>query len=245
MVLFVTCPDGKDGPDWFRSEESEKRIVGLLKRVRNLGCAFCNCTIRTLCICFGRRRSMADFNPLVTSAPINKDNARQTTNARVLNPPTKSVTTPTAINNGLQISLSLTAAMNKSRNGLVHCWLIKGNRDWSMRVNSIGLRFNRYPFNKQTRGNHEARMTSEANDECQVSNIEGMTNPEAVASRQKLRMMLSSFVIRHSSFGSRHLFGRYTINTWPVSPLCEGHPRFCANDGVAPTDRSAGATSTK
>src|SRR5437879_12474503 len=167
-------------------------LVGLFKRVRKLGSALCNCTIRALCICCGRRRSTADFSPLVTSAPINKDNARQITNARVLNPPTKSATTPTAINNGLQISLSLTAAMNKSRNGLVHCWLIKGNRDWSMRVNSIGLRFNRYPSNKQTRGNHEARMTSEANDECQVSNLEGMTNPEPVASRQKLRMVRRS-----------------------------------------------------
>jgi len=52
-------------------------------------------------------------------------------------------------------------------------------------------------------------MTSEANDECQVSNIEGMTNPEAVASRQKLRMVRSSFehssLFRHSSFGIRHL----------------------------------------
>jgi Outer membrane lipoprotein-sorting protein len=78
-----------------------------------------------------------------------------------------------------------------------------------MRVNSIGLRFNRYRSNKQTRGNHEARMTSEANDECQVSNIEGMTNPEAVASRQKLRMVGSSFehssLFRHSSFKIRHL----------------------------------------
>src|SRR5437879_4872959 len=129
MVLFVTCPDGKDGPDWFRLEESEKRVVGLLKRVRNLGRAFCNCTIRTLCICFGRRRSTADFKPLVTSAPINKDNARQITNARVLNPPTKSATTPTAINNDLQISLSLTAAMKQSRYGLIVCGLIKGQSD--------------------------------------------------------------------------------------------------------------------
>src|SRR5438093_3580236 len=125
MVLFVTCPDGKDGPDWFRAEESEKRIVGVLQRVRNLGCAFCNCTIRTLCSCFGRRRSTADFNPLVTSAPINKDNARQITNARALNPPNKSALTPTPTNNGRQISASLNPAMNKSRNGLVHCWLIK------------------------------------------------------------------------------------------------------------------------
>ena len=78
-----------------------------------------------------------------------------------------------------------------------------------MRANSIGLRFNRYPSIKQTRGNLEARMTSEANDECQVSNIEGITDPEAVASRQKLRMVRSSFehssLFRHSSFVIRHL----------------------------------------
>ena len=77
-----------------------------------------------------------------------------------------------------------------------------------MQVNSIGLRFNRYPSNKQTRCNHEARMTSEGNDECQVSKIEGMTNPEAVASRQKLRMVRSSFEhsssFRRSSFVIRH-----------------------------------------
>src|SRR5437660_11083173 len=52
-------------------------------------------------------------------------------------------------------------------------------------------------------------MTSEANAECQVSNIEGMTNPEAVASRQNLRMVRSSFehssLFRHSSFVIRHL----------------------------------------
>src|SRR5260370_12495972 len=52
-------------------------------------------------------------------------------------------------------------------------------------------------------------MTSEANDECKVSNVEGMTNPEAVASRPKLRMVRSSFehssLFRHSSFVIRHL----------------------------------------
>jgi hypothetical protein len=125
IVLVATCPEGNDGPDRLRSEESEKRIIGFLKRVRNFGRAFCNWTIRTLSTCFGRGRSTADFNALVTKLPINKDKTRQMTNARALNPPNKSALIPTATNKGLQMSASLNAAMNKSRNGLVHRWLIK------------------------------------------------------------------------------------------------------------------------
>ena len=52
---------GKEGPDLFRSVSSEYRISGFLKSVSTLGCAFCNCTIRTFCTCLGRRRSIADF----------------------------------------------------------------------------------------------------------------------------------------------------------------------------------------
>src|SRR4029077_7624021 len=121
MVLVATCPEGKEGPDWLRSEESEKRIVGFLTRVRNFGRAFCNCTIRTFSTCLGRRRSTADFNVLVTRLPISNDKTKQLTHARALNPPNKNALIPTATNNGLQISVSLNAAMNKSRPGLVHC----------------------------------------------------------------------------------------------------------------------------
>src|SRR6266478_382008 len=121
IVLVATWPDGNEGPDRLRSEESEKRMVGFLKRVRNFGRAFCNWTIRTLSTCLGRRRSTADFNALVTRLPISKDTTRQMTNARALNPPNKSALSPTPTNNGLQISESLNAAMNKSRTGLVHC----------------------------------------------------------------------------------------------------------------------------
>src|SRR5207237_10040252 len=124
-VVVATVTEGNNGLDRVQSEESEKRIIGSLKRVRDFGRAFCNWTIRTLSTCFGRGRSTADFNALVTKLPINKDKPKQMTNARALNPPNKSALIPTARNNGLQISASLNAAMNKSKNGLIHCWLIK------------------------------------------------------------------------------------------------------------------------
>src|SRR5437870_6846742 len=124
MLLVTTWPEGNDGPDRLRSEDSEKRMIGFFNKARNFGLAFCNCTMRTLSTCLGRWRSTADFNTLVTSPPIIKDKAKQMTNARALNPPKRSALTPIAINSGLQIAPSLDAAMNKSRAGLVHCWLM-------------------------------------------------------------------------------------------------------------------------
>jgi Outer membrane lipoprotein-sorting protein len=63
-------------------------------------------------------------------------------------------------------------------------------------------------FNKQTRQNDEARMSDEANDEFRMSNVEGMTKPEALTNEQKLRIATSSLEhsnsFRHSSFVIRH-----------------------------------------
>jgi hypothetical protein len=68
--------------------------------------------------------------------------------------------------------------------------------------------FNRYPANKQTRDNDEARMPNELNDEYRVSNVEGMTKTET-RKREEGRIASSSFVhsslFRHSSFVIRHL----------------------------------------
>jgi len=54
IVLFTVCPEGNEGPERSRSEESEDRTIGFLNNVRNFGRAFCNCTIRTVWTCFGR-----------------------------------------------------------------------------------------------------------------------------------------------------------------------------------------------
>jgi hypothetical protein len=52
-------------------------------------------------------------------------------------------------------------------------------------------------------------MTNQANDECRMSNVQGMTEPEARTMRQKRRRTRSSFdhssLFRHSSFVIRHL----------------------------------------
>ena len=51
---------------------------------------------------------------------ISRDKIRHVMNARALNPPKKSAPTPIVMNNGVQMLLSLRAAMNKSSAGLVH-----------------------------------------------------------------------------------------------------------------------------
>ena len=94
-------------------------MVGFLKRVRNAGRVGSSWTIRTVWTCFGRRRSTAAFN-VRDLRRITRDNSRQTTNARALNPPSKRALTPIAMSNGSQIALSLRAAMNRSSAGLVH-----------------------------------------------------------------------------------------------------------------------------
>jgi hypothetical protein len=96
-----------------------------LNKVMNFGCVLCISTIRTLSTCLGRRRSTADFNIPVNSSAISKDKIRHTTNARPLNPPKKSALSPIAMSNGFQISLLLSAAMNKSSVGLVHRSLMR------------------------------------------------------------------------------------------------------------------------
>jgi hypothetical protein len=68
---------------------------------------------------------MADFKMLVIPSAISKEKTRHTTSARALNPPKKSAPSAIAIKNGFQISLLLSAAMNKSSAGLVHCWLMR------------------------------------------------------------------------------------------------------------------------
>jgi len=120
-LLLVTCPEGNDGPDRLRSDESENRMVGFLNRVRKAGRVRCISTNRTFSTCFGRRRSTADFSTSTNSLVISRDMTRQMTNARALNPPKKSAPSPIVTNNGSQIALSLSAAMNKSSAGLVHC----------------------------------------------------------------------------------------------------------------------------
>jgi len=71
-----------------------------------------------------------------------------------------------------------------------------------------GSSFNRFPSNKQTRVNDEARMTNEPNAEYRMPNVEGMTKPEARTRRQKRRIACSSFdhssLFRHSSLVIRH-----------------------------------------
>src|SRR5215510_295313 len=51
-------------------------------------------------------------------------------------------------------------------------------------------------------------MRNEPNDECRISNVEGMTKPDARTRKQKHRLACSSFdhrsLFRHSSFVIRH-----------------------------------------
>src|SRR5438067_8440958 len=89
MVLVVMCPEGNDGPDRLRSDKLENRIVGFLNRVRKAGWVLCNCTIRTRSTCLGRWRLIVDFKKPVTWSVISRDNTRQNTNERALNPPYK------------------------------------------------------------------------------------------------------------------------------------------------------------
>jgi hypothetical protein len=100
-------------------------MVVFLNRVMNFGCVLCISTIRTLSTCLGRGRSIAGFNMPVNCDAISRDKTRHTTKARALNPPNKSALSPIAMSNGLQISLLLSAAMNKSSVGLVHRSLMR------------------------------------------------------------------------------------------------------------------------
>jgi len=61
----------------------------------------------------------------VNNSAISKDKSKHMTHARPLNPPKKTALSPIPMNNGFQISLLLSAAMNKSSAGLVHCSLMR------------------------------------------------------------------------------------------------------------------------
>ena len=77
--------------------------------------------MRTFSTCFGRWRSTADFQQPVTCPAISQRQDQTDDERTRPESAKKSALTPIAMNNGSQICASLSAAMNKSSAGLVHC----------------------------------------------------------------------------------------------------------------------------